>query len=153
MSAFLRLMRGVHVVSSPIPGCSPVILEGLRNSVGFSRRFGQPVRQEEEEEEVEIDPRRLPADYDPATFDPSQHRSPPTERVWRLVDEISSLTLVEITELSSIMMAKMGMKEPPTIGVMKPGAVGMVAGSVKGAAASKEEKKPRVNTSILSSVE
>ncbi|PQP96471.1 uncharacterized protein Pyn_15841 [Prunus yedoensis var. nudiflora] len=87
------------------------------------QNFSQPARKEkEEEEEVEIDQRRLPADYDPATFDPTEHRSPPTDRVFRLVDEISSLTLAEVAELGSIMMRKKGMKEPPIVGVMKPGA-------------------------------
>lgn len=116
----------------------------LVNSVGMTRGFAQPAMKEVEEEveEVEIDQRKLPADYDPATFDPTEHRSPPTERVWRLVEEISSLTLAEVAELGSIMMKKMGMKEPPVVGVMKPGAVGLAAASMKGpTTASKEEKK------------
>ncbi|KAM7278399.1 hypothetical protein ACFE04_005533 [Oxalis oulophora] len=71
--------------------------------------------------QVEYDQRRLPADYDPKTFDPTEHRSPPTERVWRLVDEISNLTLSEIAELGTIIMKKRGMTQPPTVGVMKPG--------------------------------
>ncbi|CAN6553620.1 hypothetical protein FF1_004430 [Malus domestica] len=109
---------------------------------GFCRNFGQPARQEEEEEEeVEIDQRRLPADYDPATFDPTEHRSPPTDRVFRLVDEISSLTLVEVAELGSILMRKKGMTEPPVVGVMKPGAAGLGL-AMKGPSAAKEEKKP-----------
>ncbi|WVY99483.1 hypothetical protein V8G54_025553 [Vigna mungo] len=41
--------------------------------------------------EVEIYPRNLPADFDPAIFDPNDHRGPPSERVFRLVDEIASL--------------------------------------------------------------
>ncbi|KAF7140224.1 hypothetical protein RHSIM_Rhsim06G0063500 [Rhododendron simsii] len=107
-----------------------------------SRHFSQPMRKEEEEEEVDIDQRRLPADYDPSTFDPTQHRSPPTDRVFRLVDEIAGLTLVEVAELSSILMKKMGMKEPPVVGVMKPGAAGFAGVTTKAAAAAKEEKKP-----------
>ncbi|XVE67562.1 hypothetical protein DITRI_Ditri08aG0170400 [Diplodiscus trichospermus] len=109
----------------------------------LSRNFGQPARQEveddeEEEEEVEIDQRRLPADYDPSNFDPTEHRSPPTELVWRLVDEISGLTLSEISELGSIIMKKRGMTEPPTVGVMKAGAAAGLAGmTMKAAAASK----------------
>ncbi|XP_052204132.1 uncharacterized protein LOC127809412 [Diospyros lotus] len=107
-----------------------------------SLHFAQPARKEEEDEEVEIDQRRLPADYDPSTFDPTQHRSPPTERVWRLVDEISGLSLVEVAELSSILMKKMGMKDPPVVGVMKPGAAGLAGVAMKAPTASKEEKKP-----------
>ncbi|XP_044496701.1 50S ribosomal protein L7/L12-like [Mangifera indica] len=107
-----------------------------------SRDFGQAAMKDEEEE-VEIDPRRLPADYDPATFDPTEHRSPPTERVFRLVDEIAGLTLSEVAELGAIIMKKRGMKEPPVVGVMKPGAAGLAGVAMKAtAAASKEEKKP-----------
>lgn len=115
----------------------------MLTSMVASRHFSQPMRkEEEEEEEVEIDQRRLPADYDPSTFDPTQHRSPPTDRVFRLVDEIAGLTLVEVAELSSILMKKMGMKEPPIVGVMKPGAAGLAGVTTKAPAAAKEEKKP-----------
>ncbi|KDP44286.1 hypothetical protein JCGZ_22915 [Jatropha curcas] len=108
------------------------------------RGFAQSLRKDEdEEEEVEIDQRRLPTDYDPATFDPTEHRSPPTERVFRLVDEISGLTLVEVAELSSIIMRKKGMTELPVVGIMKGGAAGLAGMAVKASAASaKEEKKP-----------
>ncbi|CAA0829535.1 Unknown protein [Striga hermonthica] len=88
------------------------------------RHFSQPARLDNEDEEIEIDQRRLPTDYDPSNFDPTEHRSPPSERVWRLVDEISGLTLIETVELSSIMMRKLSMKEMPVIGIMKPGSVG-----------------------------
>lgn len=110
-----------------------------------SRNLSQPARKEDddEEEEVEIDQRRLPADYDPATFDPTEHRSPPTDRVFRLVDEVSGLTLVEVAELSSILMKKLGMKEQPRIAVIKGGAAAGLAGmAAKTTAAAKEEKKP-----------
>ncbi|GKV18001.1 hypothetical protein SLEP1_g28438 [Rubroshorea leprosula] len=112
--------------------------------MGQSRNFGQPARKvEEDEEEVEIDPRRLPADYDPANFDPTEHRGPPTERVWRLVDEISGLTLAEIAELGSIIMKRRGMTEPPAVGVMKAGTAGFAGMATKASAASAmEEQKP-----------
>ncbi|KAI3455802.1 hypothetical protein Pfo_012465 [Paulownia fortunei] len=119
--------------------CSPVIASCSVKSIGVTRHCAQSARSEDEEEEVEIDQRRLPADYDPANFDPTEHRSPPTERVWRLVDEISGLTLVEAAELSSIMMRRLGMKEKPVVGVMKPGAAGV---AMKTGATAKEEKKP-----------
>ncbi|GMJ12593.1 hypothetical protein like AT1G70190 [Hibiscus trionum] len=116
-------------------------------SIRLSRNFNQPAKleQDDEEEEVEIDQRRLPADYDPSNFDPTEHRSPPTERVWRLVDEVSALTLSEIAELGSILMKKRGMIEPPTVGVMKADAatgLTMKAAGSGAAAAAKEEKKP-----------
>lgn len=121
---------------------SPVIASSSLKSIGVTRHFAQPATSEDAEEEVEIEQRRLPADYDPANFDPTEHRSPPTERVWRLVDEISGLTLAEAAELSTIMMRKLGIKEKPVVGVMKPGAAGVAGGAMKTAAAAKEEKKP-----------
>ncbi|KAJ4871255.1 hypothetical protein Rs2_47123 [Raphanus sativus] len=94
----------------------------LASLITTRRSFGQPARKqdEDEEEEVEIDQRKLPTDYDPATFDPTEHRSPPTDRVFRLVDEISSLTLSEISELGAIIMKKRGITEIPTVAVMNP---------------------------------
>ncbi|KAK6126144.1 hypothetical protein DH2020_040122 [Rehmannia glutinosa] len=134
MSSIARVRHQLsrkHVCSSVIASCSV-------KSMGLTRHFAQPPRIDDEEEEAEIDQRRLPADYDPANFDPTEHRSPPTERVRRLVDEISGLTLVEAAELSSITMRKLGVKEMPVFVVMKPG----VAGSaMKTGAAAKEEKK------------
>ncbi|KAI5667437.1 hypothetical protein M9H77_17290 [Catharanthus roseus] len=111
----------------------------LVNSIRLTRHYAHAAR-EEEEEEIEIDQRRLPADYDPATFDPTEHRSPPTERVWRLVDEIAGLTLAEAAELGTILMKKLG--KNPVVGVMKPGAAGVALSATKTAAAAKEEKKP-----------
>ncbi|CAN6689232.1 unnamed protein product [Malus baccata var. baccata] len=142
MSLILRLRNHLPngLCRRPLISSLGALNSGRLN--GFCRNFGQPARQEEEEEEeVEIDQRRLPADYDPATFDPTEHRSPPTDRVFRLVDEISSLTLVEVAELGSILMRKKGMTEPPVVGVMKPGAAG-VGLAMKGPSAAKEEKKP-----------
>ncbi|CAK9327276.1 unnamed protein product [Citrullus colocynthis] len=125
-----------NTIRSPAVALNPLNINGLH------RNYAQPARIEEEEEEVEIDQRRLPADYDPANFDPTQHRSPPTDRVFRLVDEISGLTLVEISELSSILRKKLGMTDMPVVGVMKPGATGLAGMGMKASSATaKEEKK------------
>lgn len=134
------VLRFRHHLPNGLSRNSVVALNAI-NFSGFTRSFGQPARVEEEEEE-EIDQRRLPTDYDPATFDPTEHRSPPSERVFRLVDEVSGLTLAEAAELGAILMRKMGMKEPPTVGVLKPGAAGLAGMAVKSSAAAKEEKKP-----------
>ncbi|KAH6764815.1 ribosomal protein L7/L12 domain-containing protein [Perilla frutescens var. hirtella] len=107
----------------------------------MTRHFAQTATSENEEEEVEIDQRRLPADYDPANFDPTEHRSPPSERVWRLVDEMAGLTVAETAELSIILRKKLGIQENLVVGVMKRGAGGVAGGTMK-AAAAKEEKKP-----------
>ncbi|PKA56955.1 50S ribosomal protein L12, chloroplastic [Apostasia shenzhenica] len=98
-----------------------------------------------QEEHEMFDQRKLPADYDPANFDPTEHRSPPSERVWRLVDEVSGLTLAEVAELSAIIMRKTAINEPPVIGVMKSGATfpgAATSGAASGVAAAMEEKKP-----------
>ncbi|MBA0683184.1 hypothetical protein Goari_024855, partial [Gossypium aridum] len=142
MSLLLRLRH--HLPNGFYCRSQIVTLNAFGSSI---RNFNQPAKleQDEEDEEVEIDQRRLPADYDPSNFDPTEHRSPPTERVWRLVDEISGLTLSEISELGSIIMKKRGMIEPPTVGVMKAGAAAGLAMKTAGggaAAAAKEEKKP-----------
>lgn len=126
-----------NTIRSPVVTLNPLNLNGLH------RNYAQPARIEEEEDDVEIDQRRLPADYDPAKFDPTEHRSPPTDRVFRLVDEISGLTLVEVAELSSILRKKLGMTDMPVVAVMKPGAAGMTGMAMKASsAAAKEEQKP-----------
>lgn len=140
MSLILRLRNHLPNGLCRRPFISPLGTLNPGSLNGFYQNFSQPARKEEEEEEVEIDQRRLPADYDPATFDPTEHRSPPTERVFRLVDEISSLTLAEVAELGSIIMRKKGLKVPPTVGVMKPGAAALGL-TMKGPATAKEEKK------------
>lgn len=104
------------------------------------RRFSQPAEAEEEPEM--IDQRRLPADYDPSIFDPTEHRSPPTARVWRLVDEVAGLTLTEVSELSAILAQKLDMKEPLRIGVMKAGAAFAANAAGGGTTAKNEETKP-----------
>ncbi|XP_022726967.1 uncharacterized protein LOC111282931 isoform X1 [Durio zibethinus] len=150
ISLVLRLRHHLRNGFSSIkPSESQIITLGAFNSNRLSRNFSQPAKQEqvvEEEKEVEIDQRRIPADYHPSNFDPTEHRTPPTERVWRLVDEISGLTLSETAELGSVITKKRGMTEPPTVGVMKAGAAadwsGMATKVTGGAAAAKEEKKP-----------
>ncbi|KAL8143146.1 hypothetical protein V2J09_016178 [Rumex salicifolius] len=140
MSLILRLRHRLQSGFPPKPYLSQAIASKPLNPSPTSRGYAQPAVKELEEE---IDPRQLPADYDPSNFDPSSHRSPPTDRVFRLVEEVSSLTLLEVAELSSLLMEKLGMKEPPVVGVMKPGALAGLAGMMaKGpTAAAQEEKK------------
>ncbi|KAG2372069.1 hypothetical protein HKW66_Vig0210630 [Vigna angularis] len=113
------------------------------NIYAFSRNFGQPARKEEEDvEEVEIYPRSLPADFDPATFDPNDHRGPPSERVFRLVDEIASLTVAEASKLGLVLMKKMGVKEMSNVEFIKAGSGNLAGMAAKAPAAAKEEQKP-----------
>lgn len=138
------ILRVRHHLSFGLCGKStlhPIKTLNPKNFNGTYRHLAQPAKKEEEEE-VDVDQRKLPADYDPLNFDPTQHRSPPTDRVFSLVDEISGLTLVEVAELSSILMKKMGMSEPPVVGFMKPGAALAGMAMKAPAAAKEEEKKP-----------
>ncbi|KNA25232.1 hypothetical protein SOVF_008380 [Spinacia oleracea] len=145
MSLFLKLRQHFPTGFLPKPYISSLISSKPLNSTWVYRTYAQPALQEQEFEEVEFDPRKLPADYDPSKFDPTSHRSPPSDRVFRLVDEVSSLTLVEAAELGTVLMKKMGMKEDevPIIGVLNPGAAAglaqMAANSPAGVA--QEEKK------------
>lgn len=144
MNLIFRLRHNIPNGFSAKPSFRPLVpLNFMKLNGALSRGFAQPARVDGEEEEVEIDQRRLPADYDPATFDPTEHRSPPTERVFKLVDEIAGLTLVEVAELSSIILRKKGMTGLPVVGVMKAGAAGLAGMTMKApTAAAKEEKKP-----------
>ncbi|XP_065851094.1 uncharacterized protein [Euphorbia lathyris] len=145
MSLILRLRHHLPNGIMKTPLISPLIPLNFMNLNGMlSRGFSQPaLKDEESEEEVEIDQRRLPADYDPATFDPTEHRSPPSERVFKLVDEVAGLTLAEVAELGLIIMKKRGMAELPVVGVIKGGAAGLAGMAMKtSATAAKEEKKP-----------
>ncbi|XP_015692695.2 50S ribosomal protein L7/L12-like [Oryza brachyantha] len=61
-----------------------------------------------------IDVRKLPTDYDPSTFDPtSPSRAPPSDRVWRLVEDVSSLTLGESAALSALLLRRLDIPAPP----------------------------------------
>ncbi|OIW05344.1 hypothetical protein TanjilG_28809 [Lupinus angustifolius] len=110
----------------------------------LSRSFGQAARKEDEEdvEEVEIDQRSLPADFDPSTFDPTENRGPPSERVFKLVDEMASLTVAEAAELGPILMKKLGIKEIPTVGYMKAGSANLAGMAMKAPVEVEEDKKP-----------
>ncbi|KAK7324129.1 hypothetical protein VNO77_27651 [Canavalia gladiata] len=146
MSSLLRIRHHLATLQSRIrqPLHPTIVRLDASNLSVFSRNFGQPARKVEEEDvdEVEIDQRTLPADFDPATFDPNNHRGPPSERVFRLVDEIASLTVAEAAELGLILMKKMGVKEMPNVGFMKAGAANLAGMAAKGPTATKEEQKP-----------
>lgn len=149
MSLIARLRQHFPTGFSPKPYISSLISSKLVNSTWVYRTYAQPALQEQDFEEVEIDPRKLPADYDPSKFDPSSHRSPPSDRVFRLVDEVSSLTLAEAAELGTVLMKKMGMKEdePPVIGVLNPGAAaGLAQMAANSPAGGDQEVKKEENT-------
>lgn len=86
----------------------------LFNSTGLSRKYTQIARKQEE---VKYDQRRIRTDYGPAKFDHTEHLDLSSECVWRLVDKIPELKLIEVAELGSIMM-KVALKIPPIVGGM-----------------------------------
>ncbi|KAI3451003.1 hypothetical protein Pfo_007668 [Paulownia fortunei] len=72
----------------------------------------------------------------------------PSERVSGIVDEISGLTLLEISDLTEVLRKKMGIEEMPMMAVMMPGmgfAPGMAGtkGKGGGGVAKEEEKKEK----------
>ncbi|GFP85364.1 50S ribosomal protein l7/l12 [Phtheirospermum japonicum] len=78
----------------------------------------------------------------------------PLERVSGIVDEISGLTLLEISDLTEALRKKMGIEEIPIMSVMMPGmgfAPGMAGAKGKGGggvAAEEEEKKEKTAFNI-----
>ncbi|KAJ7297011.1 hypothetical protein O6H91_11G089300 [Diphasiastrum complanatum] len=75
-------------------------------------------------------------------FDPTEHRTPPSEKIHRLADEIASLTLLEVTDLSSLIKKKLGLPNMPMgMPMMMPGMMpGMMPAGE--AAPQAEEKEP-----------
>ncbi|XP_051148263.1 uncharacterized protein LOC127263330 [Andrographis paniculata] len=72
----------------------------------------------------------------------------PSARVMEIADELSSLTLLEISDLTEELRKKMGIEEMPMMAVMMPG-MGFASGMAKGkggsagGAAKEEEKKEK----------
>jgi len=87
---------------------------------------------------------------DEPDYDPTEARTQPSEKVQRLVDEISTLTLLEVSDLTTLLKKRLGL--PAGMGMMP--AMGMAMGGMMpcvgmgGAAGGKattvgvEEKKP-----------
>ncbi|KAJ6795791.1 Uncharacterized protein M6B38_224520 [Iris pallida] len=124
------------------------LLRSTRHLLSLHRHSSPYLRRaystaEAAEEAQPIDQRSLPADYDPTN--PDLSAPPPTPRVWRLVDEVTSLTLADIADLTQILVAKSGIPEIPPIGVMGAGSSSASSSSSPSAtedkkAAAKEEK-------------
>uniref|UniRef100_A0A0D9WJH7 Large ribosomal subunit protein bL12 C-terminal domain-containing protein n=1 Tax=Leersia perrieri TaxID=77586 RepID=A0A0D9WJH7_9ORYZ len=85
-----------------------------------------------------IDVRKLPTDYDPSTFDPTAPSRPaPSDRVWRLVEDVSSLTLAESAALSALLLRRLDIPAPP-IAVLN-SAAGLGGGGAAAAGAAGEK--------------
>jgi large subunit ribosomal protein L7/L12 len=104
----------------------------------FLRRHRLPAAFYTAAAEELIDIRKLPTDYDPSTFDPSSpSRPPPSDRVWRLVEEVSSLTLAETAALSSLLLRRLDIPSAPPIAILNSAAGLGGGGATAGAAGEK----------------
>lgn len=85
---------------------------------------------------------RKPADYNPSSYDPQESRSPPTEKILRIVDEIAHLTMIEAADLAHLLKKKLGLPDSamPYYGGGMGGGVAAAQGGPSPAA--EEEKKP-----------
>ncbi|KAI5313785.1 PREDICTED: 50S ribosomal [Prunus dulcis] len=64
------------------------------------------------------------------TTDAPEQRPPPSETVSAIADEISGLTLLEVSDLTEVLREKLDIKEMPVMAMMMPG---MGFGGLKGA--------------------
>ncbi|KAG0608933.1 hypothetical protein M758_8G144500 [Ceratodon purpureus] len=72
--------------------------------------------------------------------DESEARTPPSEKVQRLAEDISTLTLLEVSDLTTLLRQKLGL--PAGMGMMPMGMMpGMQMGGAAGAAPAAEEAK------------
>ncbi|NP_001132724.1 ribosomal protein L7/L12-like isoform X1 [Zea mays] len=103
----------------------------------FLRRHRLPAAFSTATAEELIDVRKLPTNYDPSTFDPSSPSRPlPSDRVWRLVEDVSSLTLAETAALSSLLLRRLDIPSAPPIAILN-SAAGLGGAATAGAAGEK----------------
>ncbi|XP_068665270.1 uncharacterized protein [Aristolochia californica] len=69
-----------------------------------------------------------------------ESKTAPTERVSAIVDEISNLTLLEVSDLTELVRQKLGIDEMPAMGVMMPG-MGFQGPTSKAHGTAKVEEK------------
>ncbi|OWM88824.1 uncharacterized protein LOC116211187 [Punica granatum] len=72
-----------------------------------------------------------------ASAAPQQQDSKPSDQVSAIVDEISGLTLLEVSDLTEILRKKLDITEMPVMAVMMPGMGFSVRGAGKGGGAAK----------------
>lgn len=78
----------------------------------------------------------------------SESKIAPSERVSSIVDEISGLTLLEVSDLTEVLRKKLDIKEMPVMGVMMPGMGFGMKGAAKGGGAAKGEEKVAEKTAF-----
>lgn len=91
---------------------------------------------------------------DPAPNDPTEQRSPPSDKILRLVDEISSLTLLEVSDMTQLLRKRLGMPDMPMgmpmMGGMMPmmSPVGMPGQQAAAPAEEKKEEKTQFDVKL-----
>lgn len=98
-----------------------------------------------------INPRKISTSAEEKISDEPETKPPlssnPSERVLKLVDKITGLTLNEVTDLTDVLRTKLDIKEMPIMTVMMPGMGMPVMPGVKGGAAKAAEgNKPAAKT-------
>lgn len=119
-------MRSLHFISQIHKTLNLKITRRVAlTSSSFTRRFTSPSQE--------------------STASP-QEPPPSTDRVSSIVDELSKLTLLEVSDLTEVLRTKLEIKEMPVMAVMMPGmgfsmGAGMKGGGGGGAAVAKAEEK------------
>ena len=127
-SSLFRSIR--HVAGRPTPSFSqyesPVIANAKRSS-----RFSSSSAAREPD------------------YDPTEARTPPSEKIQRLAEEISTLTLLEVSDLTTLLKKKLGL--PTGMGMMPMGmmpGMGMMGGGAGGAAVEEEKKVEKTSFDV-----
>lgn len=82
-------------------------------------------------------------------YDPTEARTPPSEKIQRIVEEISTLTLLEVSDLTTLLKKKLGL--PTGMGMMPMGmmpGMGMMGGGAGGAAVEEEKKVEKTSFDV-----
>ncbi|MCO5565161.1 hypothetical protein L7F22_018834 [Adiantum nelumboides] len=137
---------GAGVPSHTLPSCSHaraelnVFLKYLHTTTHKER--GAPKLKEAPVDTNEDIDNTKPADYNPSNYDPQEARSPPSDKILRIVDEIAHLTMIEAADLAHLLKKKLGLPDSamPYYG----GGMGAGSAGAQGAQspAAQEEKKP-----------
>jgi len=118
------------VAGRPTPSCSQYEFSVIANAKRSSRFLSSAAAREPD-------------------YDPTEARTPPSEKIQRIVEEISTLTLLEVSDLTTLLKKKLGL--PTGMGMMPMGmmpGMGMVGGGAGGAAVEEEKKVEKTSFDV-----
>jgi len=127
-SSLFRSIR--HVAGRPTPSFSQYEFSVIANAKRSSRFLSSSAAREPD-------------------YDPTEARTPPSEKIQRLAEEISTLTLLEVSDLTTLLKKKLGL--PTGMGMMPMGmmpGMGMVGGGAGGAAVEEEKKVEKTSFDV-----